>query len=105
MNKNQTYSLVEDFKRMICFYCLPVQVVSFGDLATEADRRLFNALVTDPRHVLGIFSLRSGPPSITCNLGPTASSSHQRITAISSSACCMKISIASDASACAGNII
>jgi len=31
---------------------LPAQVWSFGDLAVEADRRLFRAVVTDPRHVL-----------------------------------------------------
>ena len=31
---------------------LPAQAWSFGDLAVEADRKLFRAVVTDPRHVL-----------------------------------------------------
>ena len=31
---------------------LPAKARSFGDLAAEADRKLFRAVVTDPRHVL-----------------------------------------------------
>src|SRR6218665_1865044 len=33
-------------------FFLPDQVRAFGDLAAEADRKLFRAVVTDPRHVL-----------------------------------------------------
>src|SRR6218665_1902647 len=33
-------------------FFLPAQDRSFGDLAAEADRKLFRAVVTGPRHVL-----------------------------------------------------
>ena len=35
----------------------PAQDRSFGDLAAEADRKLFRAVVTDPRHVLSRLNL------------------------------------------------
>jgi len=80
---------------------LPAQVRSFGDLAAEADRRLFRAAVIDPHHVLSRLLCEVKSTSYNLRPGSTASSFHQRILAISSCACFMRKSIASDASACA----
>src|SRR6218665_3507017 len=49
---------------------LPAQHRSFGDLAAEADRKLFRAVVTDPRHVLS--RLLPEVKSTSYNLRPRA---------------------------------
>src|SRR6218665_865612 len=49
---------------------LPAQDRSFGDLAVEADRKLFRAVVTDPRHVLS--RLLPEVKSTSYNLRPRA---------------------------------
>src|SRR6218665_278692 len=49
---------------------LPAQDPSFGDLAAEADRKLFRAVVTDPRHVLS--RLLPEVKSTSYNLRPRA---------------------------------
>src|SRR6218665_2657646 len=49
---------------------LPVQDRSFSDLAAEADRKLFRAVETDPRHVLS--RLLPEVKSTSYNLRPRA---------------------------------
>src|SRR6218665_3133206 len=49
---------------------LPAQAWSFGDLAAEADRKLFRAVVTDPHHVLS--RLLPEVKSTSYNLRPRA---------------------------------
>src|SRR6218665_3903509 len=49
---------------------LPAQARSFGDLAAEVDRKLFRAVVTDPRHVLS--RLLPEVKSTSYNLRPRA---------------------------------
>src|SRR6218665_2737006 len=79
---------------------LPDDVLSFADLAAEADRRLFRTLVSNPSHVLSRHLPASKTTNYNLRLGPMVSPSQKRMLIILSFGCSLKGFIVSDFLVC-----